>query len=126
MFHRLGHVLLIAALLAATGGHWALLQTVAWTNMLTENLRTDSLETAVTKTFGGKHPCSLCKRIAAGKKAEQKAEFPSAAKKIEFTHTPSRFVFAAPTDFWLQNERLPVLHSRSHAPPLPPPRSLLG
>ena len=38
--------------------------------MLTQNLRTGSLEDAVTKTFDGQHPCCLCKQIAAGKKSE--------------------------------------------------------
>ena len=41
MFRKLGHILLIVALLAAVGGHWIVLQSVAWTNMLAGNLRTD-------------------------------------------------------------------------------------
>jgi hypothetical protein len=126
VFHRIGHALLIVALLAATGGHWALLQTVAWTNMLAENLQTCSVSAAVTKTFDGNHPCRLCKQIAAGKKSEKKAEFPTFAKKIEFTHAASRFVFAAPMNFWLQNQASFNSDPLTHAPPLPPPRSLLG
>lgn len=103
-----------------------MLQTVAWTNMLAANLRSGSLEEAVTKTFDGRHPCSLCKQIAAGKQSEKKTEFPTVAKKIEFTHAPSRFVFAAPMNFWLQNEPSANSVSLTHAPPVPPPRSLLG
>jgi len=43
VFSRIGHLLLIAGLRVATGGHWALLQTVAWTKMLADNLQTCSL-----------------------------------------------------------------------------------
>ncbi len=123
MFHRVGHVLLIAALLAAVGGHWAVLQTVAWTNMFATNLRTDSFTDAIAKTFDGEHPCKMCIQIDAGKKSEKKSEFPGTAKKIEFTHAPTRHVFAAPTDFWLQNEPSVKSDLLTHAPPVPPPRN---
>ncbi len=108
------------------GGHWALLQTVAWTNMLATNLQTDSLPEALAKTFDGEHPCKMCKQIDAGKKSEKKSEFPGAAKKIEFTHAPSRHVFAAPTDFWLQNDFSPNSDSLTHTPPVPPPRGFFA
>jgi hypothetical protein len=121
MFVRLGHVLLIVALLAATGGHWALLQTVAWTNMLADNLRTGSLELALTKTFDGKHPCTLCKKISAGKRSEQKPELPRSGTKLEFVSERPAFVFSAPTDFQLLSGQAELLASRSEAPPTPPP-----
>jgi hypothetical protein len=121
VFARLGHLLLILALLAATGGHWALLQTVAWTNMLASNLRTDSLQVAVTKTFDGQHPCKLCKEISAGKKAEKKAEFPTTSAKFEFISERLVFIFSAPDSFRLLTALTESLTSRSEAPPTPPP-----
>ena len=119
---RLGHILLIIALLTATGGHWAVLQTVAWTNMLATNLSTDSLEMAVTKTFDGNHPCGLCKVISAGKKAEKKSAFPTLAKKLEFISNRPAFVFSPPQRFWLAGERAFAAHPLASPPPLPPPR----
>ena len=126
MLRKLGHAFVIVALVAAIGGHWAVLQTVAWTTMLASNLRMATLEVAVSKTFDGQHPCSLCKVISAGKKAEKKTELPTLAKKLEFISARLAFVFSSPQDFWLQPEFAPDSESRPHAPPLPPPRPLLG
>jgi hypothetical protein len=126
VFRKLGHLFVIVALIAATGGHWAVLQSVAWTAMFAGNLRTTSLASAVERTFDGQHPCKLCKVVCAGNKAQKKAEFPTVAKKIEFTHASFRFVFAAPMDFWSHNESAVKLHSLAHAPPVPPPRSVPG
>jgi hypothetical protein len=118
---RLGHGLLIVALLAATGGHWALLQTVAWTNMLADNLQTASLSEALTRTFDGKHPCAMCKGISAAKKSEKKAEFPTLGTKLEFVSERPAFVFSAPADFHLLTALPAALTSWTEAPPTPPP-----
>lgn len=126
MFVRLGHLLLILALLAATGGHWAVLQTVAWTNMLANNLRTDSMAAALTNTFDGKHPCQLCKQISAGKKSEKKAEIPPWVKKLEFVSGRAGFVFTAPEVSRLRPETNPSFAALIHQPPVPPPRQLPG
>ena len=105
---------------------WALLQTVAWTNMLPTHLRTDSLEVAVARTFDDQHPCKLCKVVAAGKRSEKLAEFPTLAKQLEFTIFAHSFVFAPPTQFYLQIEPRSPSDSALRTPPVPPPRSILG
>ena len=121
MFVRLGHVLLIVALMAATGGHWALFQTVAWTNMLADNLQTDSLSGALTRTFDGKHPCNMCHEIAAAKKSEKKSDLPNLGKKLEFTSERPAFVFSAPIHFYSVATATKAPVSWSEAPPTPPP-----
>lgn len=126
VFKRLGHVLLIVALLAAVGGHWALLQTVAWTNMLADNLRATSLAEAMQRTFDGKHPCALCKEIAAGKKSEKKTEFLIELKKLEFVSERVTFVFNPPQNFHLLPDIERPSSGLSYKPLLPPPRPLLG
>ena len=123
MFRKLGYLLMIVAVLTATGTHWALLQTVAWTTMLANNLRNGCLAEAVENTFDGKHPCSLCKQITAGKKSEKKTEFSISLKKLEFISERISFLFAAPTDFRLQTWQCPVMRAVAHKPPVPPPRS---
>ena len=75
MVARFSKFLLVVALVTTTGLHWAMLQSVAWTTMLADNLRTQSLAEAVTHTFDGRHPCCLCNAIAAGRKSEKKKEF---------------------------------------------------
>src|SRR5471030_1864495 len=115
---------MIVALLAASGGHWAVLQSVAWTTMLADNLQSNSFCDAVTKTFDGRHPCPLCKAVSAGKQSEKKADFTLELKKLEFPPAPEKLVLFAPTRF----ELLPLINTSAeaiaHQPPVPPPRSL--
>src|ERR1700679_4184528 len=79
--------------------HWALLQTVAWTTMLADNLHSNSFQVAAEKTFDGKHPCCLCKAIAAGKQSEKKTEFSFQSQKLEFPPLKGNFVLVAPSQF---------------------------
>ena len=122
VFTRVGNVLLIVAMLAATGTHWAALQTVAWTGMIADNLRCGSLVGAVERTFDGKHPCCLCRQIEAGRKSEKKSEFPLALKRLEFMSSTPRFIFAAPTRVWRLSTPEASFESILHPPPTPPPR----
>lgn len=61
------------ALFLVAGGHWAMLQGVAWVGMMKDFSRTGSLTEAVGKTFDGKHPCAMCKKLAAARSHEEKA-----------------------------------------------------
>ena len=121
MFVRLGNALLIVALLVATGGHWALLQTVAWSNMLADNLQTHSFSEALVKTFDGNHPCNMCHKISAAKKSEKKSELPNPGKKLEFVSERPALVFVGPVDFYLLATLTEAVVSWSEAPPTPPP-----
>ena len=69
---RATQYLLIGTLFVSLGGHLALLQTIAWGNMLVEFSSTDSIADAVDKTFDGDHPCHLCKVVKKSKKEEDK------------------------------------------------------
>ncbi len=69
-----GALLALLAILVASGGHWLLLQSVAWANMIVAFSQTDSLTTALEKTFDGRHPCPLCKKIQQGRKTEQQKQ----------------------------------------------------
>lgn len=116
--------MLLAAMLAATGTHWILLQSVAWTTMLARNLAETSLVRAVDRTFDGRHPCPLCKAIARGKQAEKKSAFPLELKKFEFFHARENFAFIAPNnDFWLLPDQNAFAASLTRSPPSPPPRA---
>lgn len=119
---RFGHFCLVLALVALMGGHWAVLQTVAWTAMLADNLETESFEEAVKNTFSGKRPCKLCKSIASGKQEEKKSDLPEFAKKLEFVSERPAIIFSAPDTFTLAPEFLVRCPLRLHQPPLPPPR----
>ena len=126
MLRRIGHVLMIVAVLAASGTHWMILQSIAWTTMLADNLQTGSLSQAIERTFDGKHPCPLCKAIAAGKQSEKKSDFQLEMKRLDFSYSNSGFVFYPPSDFRelrAGNESGLLL---THAPAVPPPEGLLG
>lgn len=124
VFVRLGHVFLIVALLGATGGHWAVLQTVAWADMLATNLQSETVGAALTKTFDGQHPCKMCNQISAGKQAEKKADLPLQIKKLEFISERPAFVFIAPQEFRLAPILLSELDGLNRQPSVPPPRPL--
>ena len=119
---RFGKILLVIALAATLGAHWALLQSVAWTTMLADNLQTHSFSEAVARTFDGKYPCPICKAIAAGKKSEQNKEFTLKIQKLEFPPAKANPVLFAPSQF----ERLPQMNffavSPIQKPLLEPPR----
>ena len=116
--------MVIAALVLTTGAHWAALQTVAWTTMLASNLRAHSVTQAVADTFDGKHPCSLCKAIAAGKKSEKKSAAVSPVLKMEFPPVAEQVVLNPPAQYEELSAQDSFAESLSSKPPLPPPRSL--
>jgi len=72
VFSRLGRGFLIIALSLSIGAHWAALQSVAWASMLIEYSQHASVAKAITQTFDGQHPCTLCKQILAGQRAPKK------------------------------------------------------
>lgn len=69
---RASQYFLIGALFVSMGGHLALLQTIAWGNMLVEFSSKSSLSEAVDKTFDGEHPCPLCEVVKKSKSEEDK------------------------------------------------------
>ena len=58
-----GFAACLVAVLAMCGGHWLVLQSVAWGRMIADFSQEDSIGTAIAKTFSGKHPCSMCLQI---------------------------------------------------------------
>lgn len=128
---RIACAMMGLALFLVAGGHWAMLQGIAWTSMVRDFSKSGSLTEAVSKTFDGKHPCPLCKKIAKAKssespeekapatvKAEKKAEvFVSASNSALPTPVVRPFVYG-PAPFVSMPER-------SFAPPVPVPISAL-
>jgi hypothetical protein len=122
VFVRIGKIFLVIALVAILGAHWTLLQTVAWTTMLADNLCTHSVKEAVAETFDGNHLCDLCKAIAAGKQSEKKTEFSLESQKLEFPPAKQNFVLIAPSQFQLLPLENSSAKSFAQKPLLQPPR----
>ena len=125
---KFGYALIALALFLTAGGHYALLQTVAWTTMVNDFSRTGSLSMAVEKTFDGRHPCSLCKKITKARSTEEKTPATvKAEKKAEVFVAASGSEVPAPICLPLvYGPPLFVFHpERSDAPPVPVPISVL-
>ena len=125
-FLRLGQWLLIAALFSATGAQWLALQSIAWGTMLVAYARHDSLPVAIEKTFDGRHPCDLCKVIAREKQTEKQTAAVISVAKMDWFHEPRKIVMERPEAPWVWREEAFLSEARCEAPPLPPPRGLVG
>ncbi len=65
--------LMFLAMFCVAGGHWVVLQTVAWAEMIgTYSAQEGSLLAGVEKTFSGKAPCEKCLKIEEGRQKEEK------------------------------------------------------
>jgi len=124
-FNRIGAFLFCFALFSSIGGHWAVMQSVAWAQMLIKNAHSDSMKTAAIKTFDGKHPCQLCKNI---KRAKSKEKSKTSVLSFQKNPLPAPYSITTPkpysyevpltvTDPRTNNQRLRI------SPPTPPPRA---
>jgi hypothetical protein len=119
---RFFHLFVGLALIVAVGGHWSLLQSVAWVRMAVQYSKDAPLGVALQKTFDGRHPCKLCRVVREGKGSEEKRAAKQVETKLDFFCLPNALSLAGP-------ERFPVIAdvnlpapSRAESPPRPPPR----
>ena len=120
MYRRFAKWLVVLALIFTVGGHWAILQTVAWVGMAVNYSHNEGFSTALNKILDGKHPCELCKFVKEGKKSEHKSETQLDLKKIDF------FALNASEIYFPSLQQNPfcfisLLLPRREAPPTPPP-----
>ena len=127
-FHRpIMTMMMAVALFMVAGGHWAMLQSVAWAGMVKDFSRTGSLTEAVSKTLDGRHPCSLCKKIAQAKSSEESEERApvnvKAEKKAEvfLKSTGSELPLPASCAFVYAPAPFVSMPERFFAPPVPVP-----
>jgi hypothetical protein len=80
---RASRYLLIVTWLVSMGGHLAMLQAVAWSNMLADFTAKGSFSEAVNKTFDGQHPCAMCKAVKKSKSEEDKKPLLKSEMKME-------------------------------------------
>ncbi len=124
MLQHIGAATCLVAVLVAGGGHWAVLQTVAWVGMLVDYSGQASLAEAVQMTFDGKHPCPICRKIEQGRKQERRQPMVREVRKLEL-FCEFRIHLSREAVWWLEPET--PLAGQLHqdfleAPPRPPPR----
>jgi hypothetical protein len=82
---RPSRILTWSLLVLLIGGHWGMLQVVAWTNMLIDYSRDNSFAEAVEMTFSGDHRCEICKQVDAGIAADLGTQERKAPGKLHKT-----------------------------------------
>jgi len=126
MFRCAARVTTVVALCCAIGLHWIALQSFAWATMIIDYSKRAPLCQAITQTFDGAHPCSLCHVVSKGKNSEKKQDLQLSTPKIDMICAvlANRIVrpFVLFRDATLDYFSLEF----GHSPPVPPPRSLLS
>src|SRR5687767_340124 len=120
---RLSQLLVVLALCASVGLHWAAFQTVAWTQMLVSYTQDASFPEAVKKTFDGEHPCDLCKAVQTGKGQERKREFVASALKWDAVLLAAAALRPPGAEPWHYPRAVVRSTIRMDGPPTPPPRA---
>jgi len=118
-------IAIVLLLVLSLGLHWAFLQTVAWTGMLVSYAQQGTFAEAVSKTFDGEHPCTMCKVVQQGRAAERQQEQQAAKTGLKLE----------PSLIWREAVVLPPIprgwvcgpdifsSSRNDEPPKPRPRA---
>jgi hypothetical protein len=129
LLHQFASAAMGLALFLVMGGHYALIQTVAWTTMLRDFSRTGSLTEAVSKTFDGEHPCPLCKKIFQAHTAEEKTSLSIKAEKkteVFVVQKSARIPLPAYSPMIYPPSPFVLMPERREAPPLPVPRDSMS
>ncbi len=122
MSSRFSRFLVIIAAVQILGGHWALIQSVAWVRMISEFAQRDTLAVAVAKTFSGEHPCKLCRAVSKGVQQEKQQDEVVVVAKLEAI-LASAFALPPPRQTTIVYPSLECdAQSLGLSPATPPPR----
>lgn len=113
---------IVVMLCLILGLHWTLLRTVGWVNMFVTFAQTDTVHEAWTKTFDGRHPCSVCRLVRHATQSEKKQPSLKVESKLNLMLTVTTCPLSPPSAYSL----LPLCNDagceRTESPPVPPPR----
>jgi len=123
VFRCIGRIVTILAICCAIGLHWVALQSVAWTAMILDYSKRGSLCNAITQTFDGAHPCSLCHIVDRGKTAEKKSDLKLLTPKIDMICTKRAITLVRPIAYIDYAARDFTVFQIGESPPVPPPRN---
>jgi hypothetical protein len=123
---RLTHFIVLAAFVFSLGGHWYLLQGIAWVNMVREYSQMVPFTTAVSMTLSGQYPCPICKAIAEKKNSEQEKTIVLDKYDKKFCPPVAVAFTAPPVSDFTHATVTNSLRPWSEPPPTPPPRPILA
>ena len=113
----------IFALCCAIGLQWLALQSIAWTAMIVDYSKQDSICRAIAKTLDGAHPCSLCHVVNGANTAEKKADLQLLTAKIDMicaSRSISLFQSFVSVEYTTRDFSYDKI---GRSPPVPPPRN---
>jgi hypothetical protein len=123
VFRRVGQIATIVALCCAIELHWVALQSVAWATMIVNYSKRASLCAAITQTFDGAHPCSLCHIVNRGKTTEKKPDLQVLTPKIDMICTKRAITLVQPIVHFDYAAGDFSVSEIGRSPPVPPPRN---
>ncbi len=117
-------VLIISALLQASGAFTAGLQSYAWATMVLRNMRTMTAPEAMTQTFDGRHPCHLCLKVRKGADSEQSRLANPDERKLDGLIAAASPLPKPPMSSWAVGLTIDAANPVIAPVNVPPPRSL--
>jgi hypothetical protein len=128
VIRRLGRFMACVAVFAMLGGHWAVLQSVAWSRMIVDYSAEFGLRDGISMTFSGEHPCAMCCAI---EEARAQTDTPAmvispatpSVRLLALTHDPLTCVPPRTPVVDRLNRHTAARSLASQRPPVPPPRS---
>jgi hypothetical protein len=119
---EVGTAACLLAILVSLGGHWLVLQSFAWARMIADYSRQESVASAISMTFDGKHPCQLCLGIQKGKATEKKPDEQKPFAHMEGLLPVNSFSLRGVAEYPLVVPPCRAGTEWSSPPPTPPPR----
>ncbi|MDA7665906.1 hypothetical protein OAM00_04280 [Verrucomicrobia bacterium] len=115
-------LIVVTSLTLSIGGHWGLLQTIAWSNMLLDYSENLTWTSALSKTIDPDTSCRICEFVQEGRNQESNQDFSKTQFKIDLV-CEQREVFLNCPNVADDKAITFIVHSQFHAPPIaPPPR----
>jgi len=107
----------------SVGGHWAVLQSVAWIGMAVEFSQSMPMDQALAATFDGNHPCAMCQAVKQGRAKEREQSALNPVQDLKGLLHPPAVALTGPSLAPLAMLLDPRPHSPFFQPPHPPPRA---
>lgn len=114
--------IIVVSLTISIGGHWGLLQTIGWANMILDYSKDCSLIGAISKTFDSETTCEICDLVSAGKRQESRQDFLKCNFKLDLFQEGESILLIDPIVEQDQKFVFIKLGTRCSPPNVPPPR----
>ncbi|RBP45908.1 hypothetical protein DES53_102292 [Roseimicrobium gellanilyticum] len=81
----LARIALVVSLMISIGGHWGMLQAIAWARMIQDYSEEKGLVEGFKETFSGERPCPMCLKLRESQNEAGKNKAPISKEKTDLT-----------------------------------------